>query len=92
MTEDQLEQETLAWLADVGYQHRHGPELAPEGSTPERSDYRQVLLIGRLRQAINLLNRLTYASINTLVGTSQFGLPNSVNPPRKIQTSLILRF
>ncbi|WOB08254.1 type I restriction endonuclease subunit R [Piscinibacter gummiphilus] len=56
MTEDQLEQETLAWLADVGYQHRHGPELAPEGSTPERSDYRQVLLIGRLRQAINLLN------------------------------------
>jgi len=56
MTEDQLEQETLAWLADVGYQHRHGPELAPEGSTPERSDYRQVLLTGRLRQAINLLN------------------------------------
>ncbi|MGY4831493.1 type I restriction endonuclease subunit R [Sphaerotilaceae bacterium SBD11-9] len=56
MTEDQLEQETLAWLAEVGYQHRHGPELAPEGSTPERSDYRQVLLTGRLRQAINLLN------------------------------------
>ncbi len=56
MTEDQLEQETLAWLADVGYQHRHGPELAPEGSTPERSDYRQVLLTGRLRQAIKLLN------------------------------------
>jgi type I restriction enzyme, R subunit len=56
MTEDQLEQETLAWLIDVGWQHRHGPELAPEGSTPERSDYRQVLLTGRLRQAINLLN------------------------------------
>ena len=56
MTEDQLEQEALAWLAEVGYQHRHGPELAPEGSTPERSDYRQVLLTGRLRQAITLLN------------------------------------
>jgi type I restriction enzyme R subunit len=56
MTEDQLEQETLAWLIDVGWQHRHGPELSPEGSTPERSDYRQVLLTGRLRQAINLLN------------------------------------
>ncbi len=56
MTEDQLEQDTLAWLADVGWQHRHGPELAPEGNTPERSDYRQVLLTGRLRQAIKLLN------------------------------------
>jgi hypothetical protein len=43
-------------------------------------------------EAINLLNRVTYSSINTLVGTSQFGLPNNVNPPRKIQTSLILRF
>lgn len=39
MTEDQLEQETLAWLADVGYQHRHGPELAPERSTPRKYKY-----------------------------------------------------
>jgi type I restriction enzyme, R subunit len=56
MTEDQLEQEALGWLADVGYQHRYGPELAPEGSTPERRDYRQVLLVERLRQAIAALN------------------------------------
>ena len=34
MTEDQLEQECLAWLAEVGYAHRHGPELAPDGTTP----------------------------------------------------------
>ena len=39
MTEDQLEQEALGWLADVGYQHRYGPELAPDGSTPERSKF-----------------------------------------------------
>ncbi len=56
MTEDQLEQEALGWLADVGYQHRYGPELAPDGSTPERSDYRQVLLLDRLRQAVAALN------------------------------------
>ena len=56
MTEDQLEQEALGWLADVGYQHRFGLELAPDGSTPERSDYRQVLLIERLRQAVAALN------------------------------------
>ena len=56
MTEDQLEQETLACLADVGWRHRFGPELAPEHSTPERADNLQVLLLGRLRQAIAALN------------------------------------
>ena len=56
MTEDQLEQEALGWLADVGYQHRYGPDLAADGAAPERSDYRQVLLVERLRQAVATLN------------------------------------
>ena len=56
MTEDQLEQEAMSWLADVGYQHRYGPELAPDGSTPERADYRQVLLTDRVRRAVAALN------------------------------------
>jgi type I restriction enzyme R subunit len=56
MTEDQLEREAFAWLADVGYQHVHGPELAPDGTAPERANYRQVLLPGRLRRAIAHLN------------------------------------
>ena len=29
MTEDLLEQETLGWLADVGYTVVHGPDIAP---------------------------------------------------------------
>lgn len=49
MTEDQLEQETLAWLQDVGYSHVYGPDLAHDGQAPERSSYRQVLLTARLR-------------------------------------------
>lgn len=56
MTEDQLEQETLAWLQDVGYAHRYGPDIAFDGSSPERADYRQVVLPFRLREAINRLN------------------------------------
>ena len=56
MTEDQLEQETLAWLIEAGYSHRYGPELAYDGITPERSDYRQVLLLQRLKDAIDRLN------------------------------------
>ena len=56
MTEEQLEQETLAWLEDVGYTHRYGPDIAFDGSSPERADYRQVVLPFRLREAINRLN------------------------------------
>ena len=56
MTEDQLEQECLAWLADVGWQHRYGPDIAPDGDAPERDSYRQVLLLGRLRSAVAALN------------------------------------
>jgi trimeric autotransporter adhesin len=42
--------------------------------------------------ATNILNRVTYSSVNTIVGSQQFGLPNRANTMRKIQTSLRLRF
>jgi type I restriction enzyme R subunit len=56
MTEDQLEQECLAWLADVGWRHRYGPDIAPDLDAPERDNYRQVLLLARLRAAVAALN------------------------------------
>ncbi|MCO4861260.1 type I restriction endonuclease subunit R [Cupriavidus sp. WGlv3] len=56
MTEDQLEQETLGWLSEVGYDCLFGPDLAPDGANVERTDYRQVLLVERLRGAIGRLN------------------------------------
>ena len=56
MTEDQLEQEALAWLVDVGYTHRYGPDIAHDGAAPERASYRQVVLADRLRAAIDRLN------------------------------------
>lgn len=56
MTEDQLEKEALDWLTDIGYTHLYGPDIAPDGDTPERTDYRQVLLANRLRDAISRLN------------------------------------
>ena len=56
MTEDQLEQETLVWLHDVGYAVRSGVDIAPDGPAPERANHREVLLLERLRQAIARLN------------------------------------
>ena len=58
MTEDQLEQETLSWLTDVGYTAIYGPDISIDGNAPERSNYTQVVLVERLRNAINRLNPL----------------------------------
>ena len=56
MTEDQLEQEALSWLVDAGYTHLNGYDIAPDGPSPEREHFRQVLLPQRLRDAIARLN------------------------------------
>jgi type I restriction enzyme R subunit len=56
MTEDQLEQETLGWLAEVGYTARSGPDIAHDGPDPQRTGYGQVILPQRLRAAIDRLN------------------------------------
>jgi type I restriction enzyme R subunit len=56
MTEDQLEQETLGWLAEVGYTHLYGPDIAYDGERPERENYRQVVLVERLRGVMAKLN------------------------------------
>src|SRR4051812_44433674 len=42
MTEDQLEQEALGWLGEVGYSHLHRPDIGFDGTAPERSDYWEV--------------------------------------------------
>lgn len=56
MTEDQLEQQCLQWFAEGGWEIAHGPDLAPDGATPERADYRQVLLLADLEAAIRRIN------------------------------------
>jgi ATP-dependent DNA helicase RecG len=56
MTEDQLEQEVLSWLVETGYRHVFGYDIAPDSADPWRSDFREVLLLGPLRKAIERLN------------------------------------
>ncbi len=51
-TESVVEQAALEWLAELGWQTAFGPEIAGA----ERADYSQVVLEGRLRQALERLN------------------------------------
>lgn len=56
MTEDEIEQFALERLEALGYTPAYGPDLAPDGERPERDSYEQVLLLGRLRQAVARIN------------------------------------
>ena len=56
ITEDHLEQQCLEWFKELGYRHVFAPDLDRDGPTPERSDYRKVILTGRLRSALQRLN------------------------------------
>lgn len=56
ITENELEKLSLTWFQDSGWEYRYGPDLAPEGEAPERADYHQVMLPGRLLEALRRLN------------------------------------
>ncbi|USD67709.1 type I restriction endonuclease subunit R [Vibrio sp. SCSIO 43136] len=56
ITEDQLEQHCLNWFTDIGYQYVCGYDIAPDGSSPERDDYHQVVLKQRLEDQLRVLN------------------------------------
>ena len=57
-TKSIVEEATLAWLEAVGYSMLHGTKIAAGEPSTERSDpnYRDVVLEGRLRQALFRLN------------------------------------
>ena len=55
MTESQIEQYALDILANLGWQILHGPDIGPDGAMAER-ELRQVVLLGRLRNALMWLN------------------------------------
>lgn len=56
ITEDQLEQLCLEWFQSIGYDYVCGYDIAPDGDRPERNDYRQIVLFGRLLARLKVLN------------------------------------
>ena len=59
LTENTLEQTTLSWFENLGYEIEYGPDIAFDGSRPERNaeaNYTDVILGGRLREALESIN------------------------------------
>jgi type I restriction enzyme, R subunit len=54
--ESVVEEAALAWFAGLGYAVKGGAEISPDGLFAERSDFGQVILEGRLREALARFN------------------------------------
>ncbi|MEZ9106422.1 type I restriction endonuclease subunit R [Vibrio cyclitrophicus] len=70
ITEDQLEQECIRWFTDQGYLYKNGYDIAPDGDSPERDDYHQVVLKQRLLNQLEIINpELPIEALNDVVNT-----------------------
>ena len=91
MTEDQLEQETLGWLQDVGYSLINGPEIAFDGLMPERANYVQTYLPDRFRDAVNRLNPTipAIARDDAIKQVQDLGIPTLLSANRHFHKLLV---
>ena len=56
LNESIVEDAALEWFGELGYAIGHGPHLAPGEPAAERDSFGEVVLVGRLREAIWRLN------------------------------------
>jgi type I restriction enzyme R subunit len=81
MTESDLERLALTWFQDSGWDYRAGADIAPDSATPERSDYRQVLLQGELQDALKRLNPgMPAALLDEVAHQTRAPVPNPEQP------------
>lgn len=56
ITENHIEEFAIELLEKQGYEYVYAPDIAPDGESPERESYEQVLLLDRLRRAVRRIN------------------------------------
>ena len=56
LNESIVEDAALEWFGELGYAVGHGPHLAPGEPAAERESFSEVVLVGRLREAVRRLN------------------------------------
>lgn len=66
LTESAIEDFAIKLFERLGYSYIHAPDIAPDGGKPERRRYDEVLLTGRLEQALKRINpKLPSAMLQT---------------------------
>src|SRR3989339_40967 len=83
------EQPVIEWLKEMGYTHEFGPDLAPGQVLGEREDFREVVLVGRLKRSIRRLNPdLPEAAIDDAARSLRSEHPNLEIANKEIYTML----
>lgn len=57
ITENSIEEFAIGLLEKLGYEYIYAPNIAPDGESPERETYEQVLLLNRLQNAVKRINK-----------------------------------
>lgn len=56
LDEAAYERQVIEWLGSIGWGQQFGPEIAPNGSKPERATFKDVVLVDRLEKSLERLN------------------------------------
>ncbi len=56
-TEELLEKAAIEILDELGYEYRFGPDIAYDGEAPERTDYKEVILVNIVKEALFRINK-----------------------------------
>lgn len=56
ITESSVEEFAIELLEGLGYEYMAGPDIAPDGEKAERKSFEDVLLLDRLRKAVEAIN------------------------------------
>ena len=80
LNESIVEDAALGWFGELGYEGGHGPPLAPGEPAAERDSFSEVVLVGRLREAIRRLNTViprsrTLATLRDTLLSGELSLP-----------------
>ena len=90
-SESDVEDAALEWFSGLGYAVSHGPDISPDGPTPERVSYHQVMLTARLREALERLNpHLSSETLeDVLRKVQQTEIPSLIEENRRLHRHLI---
>jgi type I restriction enzyme, R subunit len=91
ITESHVEEAALAWLTELGYGVKAGPEIAPDSSAPERPSYDDVVLTRRLERAVARLNPSIpeEARCDALRRIKQIDYPGLIEENRRLHRFLV---
>jgi type I restriction enzyme R subunit len=91
LAESDVEEASLGWFMDLGYDILNGPTIAPGEPLAERANYGEVILKGRLRPAVARMNpQITESTLEDAVGkVARFEHPSAIENNHQFYRYLI---